>query len=290
MMDRLLLRAYAKINIGLNIISKREDGFHNIETIFQQIDLFDQIIVKRTRNFEILIRSDNNKVPISQDNICYKAVKLIQQATGISEGLEINIWKRIPIGAGLGGGSSDAAAILKGLTRLWLLQISEAELQKLALKLGADVPFFLRGGTALACGVGEKIISFDLPFNFYCTLIYPNIEISSTWAYKNFNFSLTKTKKSIKLSNIFFHRLHIWSLKSLISNDLEEVVFQRYPELNDIKQLLYLKGAFFACMSGSGSTIYGLFKNYADAVAVKRSILKPYQIILAKPMITKNHL
>ena len=127
------------------------------------------------------------------------------------------------------------------------------------------------------------------PLPFYCVIIYPNIEISSTWTYKNFNFSLTKTKKSIKLSHIFSNRICISNLKNLVHNDLEEVVFQQYPLLREIKQLLYHKGAFFACMSGSGSTIYGLFQNYSDVV-VMRSILKPYQTFLAKPVITKNNL
>jgi len=288
-MDVIFLKAYAKINIGLNIISTRQDGYHNIETILQQIDLFDEIVIRKNSGYQISIRSDNRKVPENKGNICYDAVKLIQQVSGIKEGVAIEIRKRIPIGSGLGGGSSNAASVLIGLQQLWHLQLTKEDLHELALKLGADVPFFLVGGTALATGIGEKLKPIDAPFNSYCVIIYPNIEISTTWVYKNFNFSLTKTKKSIKLSHIFFHRFHISNLKNVINNDLEEVVFQQYPILKEIKQLLYRKGAFFACMSGSGSTIYGLFKNYADVV-VMRSILKPYQIILAKPMITKNNL
>lgn len=289
-MNKLFLKAYAKINIGLNIISKRQDGYHNIVTIFQQIDLFDRIEVKKTGNPEIIIRSDNKKLPTNENNICYKAVRLIQRATGIKEGVAIAINKRIPIGAGLGGGSSDAAAVFKGLKRLWQFELTEDNFLQIALELGADVPFFLHGGTVLASGIGEKLKPIALPFTFYCVLIYPNIEISSTWAYKNLNFSLTKTKKSIKLAIILSHRLDVSDLKNVISNDLEEVVFQRYPILPEIKQLLYRKGAFFASMSGSGSTIYGLFKDYTDAVEVMRFFPKPYQLILAKPMITKNHL
>ena len=289
-MNIICLKAYAKINIGLNIISQRRDGYHNIETIFQQIDLFDQLKLSGRDDPAIIVRTDHSQLPTNEDNICHQAVKLIQKATGFKEGVVIEIKKRIPIGAGLGGGSSDAAAVLRGLNQLWQLQLTKKDLLNIALKLGADVPFFLNGGTALAFGIGEKLKPITAPFNFYCVLIYPNIEISSTWAYKNFNFSLTKTKKSIKLAHIFSQRIDISDLKNLISNDLEEVVFQRYQELRDIKQLLYLRGAFFASMSGSGSTIYGLFKDYTDAVVVMRSIPKPYQLILAKPMITKNHL
>ena len=289
-MNKICLKAYAKINIGLNIISHRQDGYHNIETIFQQIDLYDQLKLSRRDDPGIIIRSDHSLLPTNEDNICHRAVKLIQQATGFKEGIVIAIKKRIPIGAGLGGGSSDAAAVLMGLKRLWQLQLTKKKLLDIASVLGADVRFFLYGGTALASGIGEKLKPITSPFNFYCVLVYPNIEISSTWAYKNFNFSLTKTKKSIKLAHIFSQRIDISDLKNLISNDFEEVVFQHYQELRDIKQLLYIRGALFASMSGSGSTIYGLFKDYTDAVEVMRSIPKPYQLILAKPMITKNHL
>lgn len=289
-MDRVIQRAYAKINIGLNVISKRDDGYHNIETVFQQIDLFDQIVLKRTPGLNIIIRCEDRRVPTNRANLCYKAVELFQERTGIKQGVEIEIHKRIPIGAGLGGGSSNAAATLEGLAQLWQFPISLDELQQIGLRLGADVPFFLRGGTALASGIGEKITPVVLPFKFYCLLIYPNIEISTTWVYKNFTFILTKTKKCIKLSNIFSQQIEMGDLKRMITNDLEEVVFEQYPLLSKIKQLLYNKGAFFASMSGSGSTIYGLFKNFFEAVVVMRSIPKPCQIILAKPMITKTQL
>jgi len=287
-MDRVLRRAYAKINIGLNVISRRIDGYHNIETLFQQIDLFDQIELKRTTGSKIIIHCDDRRVPTNQNNICYKAVELFQERTSIKQGVEIAIQKRIPIGAGLGGGSSNAAATLEGLAQLWQSRIAQNELLEIGSKLGADVPFFLSGGTALASGFGEKITPVALPFSFHCLLIYPNIEISTTWVYKNFTFVLTKTKKSIKLSHFFSQKPDMRHLKRMVTNDLEEVVFKQYPLLSQIKQLLYRKGAFFASMSGSGSTIYGLFKNFFEAVVVMRSIPKPYQIILAKPMITKN--
>ena len=289
-MSEVYLKAYAKINIGLNIISRRQDGYHNIETVFQQIDLFDQIKVIGTGNSGIIVQSDNPNLATNEDNICYRAVKLMQQLVGIDDGVSIQINKRIPVGAGLGGGSSDAAAVLDCLQQLWQLELSREQLLEIAQQIGADVAFFLYGGTAFASGIGEKLRPMTLPFNFYGVLIYPNIEISSTWVYRNYNFSLTKTKKSIKLSYIFSNRLPVSDFKNVLSNDLEEVVFQRYPTIYEIKQQLYRQGAFFASMSGSGSTVYGLFKNYTDAVEVMRSFPKPYQIILAKPMITKNHL
>jgi len=288
-MERLLLRAYGKINIGLNIISNRHDGYHNIETILQQIDLYDLVFIEGNDRSKIQILMDNTIIANNEENICYRAVKLMQQATGIDEGVTVKIQKRIPIGSGLGGGSSDAAAVLLGLQRRWRILLKEAELKELARQLGADVPFFQAGGgTALAWGIGDKLRPLRLPWDFYCALIYPNIEISTRWAYKNFNFILTKTKKSIKLSHIFFERLPVFALRNIISNDLEEVVFQKFPQLRDVKMRLYRNGALFACMSGSGSTIYGLFKSYTQAVMAVRSFQRPYQIILAKPMNTRN--
>ncbi len=283
-------KAYAKINIGLNIVGRRSDGYHEIETIFQQIDLCDEVVVESMADKRIEIWSNHDRVPRGKANLCYRAVELVRQASGDCRGVRIRLYKRIPIAAGLGGGSSDAAAVLKCLTQLWQLDFSMAQLHRLAASLGADVPFFLYGGTAFASGIGDKILPIGLPFNFSCVLVYPNIEISSRWAFNKYNLSLTKTKKCIKLSRIFLNGLAIHDLKKIILNDLEEVVFQRYPLLGEIKQALYDSGAFYASMSGSGSTIYGMFQNRGDAVEVEKSHFLPYPIIFAMPKITSSHL
>lgn len=289
-MEQCCERAYAKINIGLQILGRRSDGYHEIETIFQQIDLYDEVVVQENDYRRIDLWCDDARLPLGASNLCVKAARLLCQRCGRGDGVLIRLYKRIPIAAGLGGGSSDAAAVLRGLSRLWRLDLSLNRLHELAKELGADVPFFLYGGTALGTGIGDQIRPIELPFNFFCVLVYPNIEISSRWAFNNYNFSLTKTKKSIKLSHLFFKGMTISDLRKVVRNDLEEVVLRRYPLLGKIKQALYDRGAFFASMSGSGSTIYGLFDNYTDAVAVKRSGFMPYQIIVAMPMITATHL
>ena len=289
-MNNLYLKAFAKINIGLKILSKRDDGYHNIETVFQQIDLCDNIKIMLKQDGRIKIRTTNTHVPQNKNNICYQSVILLQQASGKRTGVEIIIEKNIPVGAGLGGGSSDAAAVLRGLVRLWKLEIAESELLSIAGQIGADVPFFLKGGAALATGIGDELAKLDLPTNYYCLLVYPNIEISSTWAYKNINFSLTNTKKSIKLSHIFSNDLDISKLRGAVCNDFEGVVFQEFPELDNIKKILYRNGAHFACMSGSGSTVFGLFKSEKKARDVKIVNFKPYQVFLTKPMTTRNRL
>ncbi|HEX9974051.1 MAG TPA: 4-(cytidine 5'-diphospho)-2-C-methyl-D-erythritol kinase [bacterium] len=286
-MNQINLRSYAKINIGLNIISRRTDNYHNIETILQQIDLHDLITMTKTNSPEITVRCSNPGVPNDAKNICYQAVKDIQQATGIREGVTIDIEKRIPIAAGLGGGSSNAASVIQGLQQLWRVHFDEKTIKNVAMKLGADVLFFIDGGAAFASGTGEILAPIKLRAQFFCVLIYPNIEISTTWAYKNFNFSLTRIKKSVKLAHFFFNENNLNRMKNFICNDLEGVVFQHYPMLAKIKDFFYAEGAFYAAMSGSGSTIYGLFQDLEGAVGVMKSFRKPFQIVLAEPIFSR---
>jgi len=283
-MQKISLKAYAKINIGLDIISKRPDGYHEILTIFQQIDLHDKVELSSRDDEKIVINSDNKNVPLNQNNICYKAASLLREVVAKPSGINITIDKRIPIGAGLGGGSSDAASTLKGLIELWKISVDKNSLINLAKKIGADVPFFLKGGTAIASGIGEKLRQITFPKNYFCVLVYPNVEISTYWAYKNINFNLTKTKKISKLSQILQKKINLFELKNNIQNDFEDVIFEEFPELNDLKNKLYQHGAFFASMSGSGSTIYGLFKNFQKAEDAVRIFSESYQTILARPI------
>ncbi|MFZ5518250.1 MAG: 4-(cytidine 5'-diphospho)-2-C-methyl-D-erythritol kinase [Candidatus Zhuqueibacterota bacterium] len=290
MMKEIHVSACAKINLGLRIVSKREDGYHNIETVFQQIDLCDDITITTLSDSGVKVHSSDPQIPQNENNICAKAAKLLGLSYGIGSGVEIYIEKRIPMGAGLGGGSSDAAAVLKGLAQLWNLNIPENEMVSLARQVGADVPFFLKGGSALATGIGDELTPLNLATNYYCLLVYPNIEISSTWAYSNYNFNLTKTKKSIKLPHLFSNDWDIFKLKSTGCNDFEELVFQRFPELSDIKTTLYQVGAFFACMSGSGSTVFGLFDSEEKTQEVRSTNFKHYQVFFTKPMTLQNRL
>lgn len=286
-MNQVTLQSFAKINIGLNIIARRKDQHHNIETLLQQIDLHDLVSIEKNNNTKITVRCNNPSVPEDEKNICHQAVKLIQRATGIHEGAKIEIEKRIPVAAGLGGGSSNAASIIKGLQQLWNVRLDEQVIKSIAIKLGADVFFFLCGGTAIATGTGDILKPITLRDQFICVLIYPNIEISTTWAYRNFNFSLTKIKKSVKLAHFFSNDASLYRIKNLICNDLEEVVFQHCPVLEDIKNLFYANGAFYAAMSGSGSTIYGLFPGFASAVGVMKSLQKPFQIVFTQPIFSR---
>ncbi len=208
----------------------------------------------------------------------------MKDVADILEGVTISIDKQIPVGAGLGGGSSDAAATLKGLLRLWQLKFKETELQHLAIKLGADVPFFLSGQASFASGIGDQLTTISLPIDYFIVLVYPNVAVSTAWAYKNINFSLTKTKKSIKLSQILKEKIDKLEWKNFFQNDFEEVVYNKFPKLRDVKQKLYEQGSFYACMSGSGSTLCGMFNFLSEAERVAKAFPSNYQTILARPI------
>jgi 4-diphosphocytidyl-2-C-methyl-D-erythritol kinase len=261
MIERVEYSAYAKINLGLNVLHKRNDGYHEIETIFQQISLADKIEIMKMAGAEnkIQIECAHSLVPNNEKNICYLAASLLLNKFGITQNFKIKITKNIPVGAGLGGGSSDAAVVLMGLNRLCQLDLTQVELQDSARKIGADVSFFIYGGTMLATGIGEILEPVKLPLDYQCVLIYPDISISTPWVYKNFKINLTNTKKKIKLASLFFRQIHLDEFAYFFKNDLEDVVFPDYPKIRELKTKLLDTGALFASMSGSGSSVFGIF-------------------------------
>jgi 4-diphosphocytidyl-2-C-methyl-D-erythritol kinase len=251
-------KAYAKINLGLNILRRREDGYHEIESVFQQIDLCDAIRISPiSHGIEIICSHPD--VPCDASNICHKAVRLLQAQTGRNEGIRIELNKKIPVGAGLGGGSSDAAAVLKALNQQWDLGLAQDALRSLARQLGADVPFFLSGRTMFAQGIGDILSPVNLMLDFIILIVFPKFSVSTVWAYKNYKINLTNSKKNITLADLFLADLDLLDLTNYLKNDLEQVVFERHPQLNSIKSKLYAMGAFYASMSGSGSSVFGLF-------------------------------
>lgn len=241
----------AKINIGLNIKSKRNDGYHNISSVFYPLkDYYD--ILEITKSPVFLFSSSGIKIP-KGENLCEKAFKLIEANFSISP-VHIHLHKRIPIGAGLGGGSSDASFTLKGLNRLFNLNISNLELEKLSLKLGADCPFFIQNSPKYVEGIGDKFTNISLDLSDYnIKLIYSDIHVSTEQAY---NSVVINSSKSLILDDIL-KPISEW--KDTIKNDFESTIFNSYPLLENIKNDLYKKGAIYASMSGTGSVVYGLF-------------------------------
>ena len=289
--DVLKINSYAKINIGLQILGKREDGFHEIETIFQEIDLHDTITLTKQRA-EVAVHCNHPFVPHGPLNLAHKAAILLRKTFSITEGVCVSIDKNIPVGAGLGGGSSNAAVVLKGLNQLWDLALNKSELKTLAAKIGSDVPFFIDGGTALAHGRGEILRRIESFPAFTCLVIYPNIQISTKWSFKNYNLYLTNTKKSVKLSESFFKDIKLRQFRGLFINALEDVAFNKYPVLRELKKKLYFSGAEYASMSGSGSAIYGLFDSNSMLHKARRELNQSYQIFVTIPIrrrLDNNH-
>jgi 4-diphosphocytidyl-2-C-methyl-D-erythritol kinase len=257
-----ILKAYAKINIGLHLIRKRLDGYHDIETIFHRIQLYDEISFEPASSITLTCPDPN--IPSDERNLCVRAALLLKQQVGITTGVHINLRKQIPVGAGLGGGSSDAATTLLGLADFWNQQLSTVDLASIALQLGSDVPYFLNNGSAYAQGRGEQLEYFLIDVPYWIVLVYPDIHISTAWAYQN--SVLQPNAAAGSLQNTV--REHINDTKrfiTLVRNDFESLVLRTHPEVAAVKQALYLHGAEFAQMSGSGSAVYGFFRNKADA-------------------------
>lgn len=262
-------RAYAKINIGLLIRNRRSDGFHEIETVFHRIDLFDDLLLEPSDS--ITVRSSSPDAPSDETNLCHRAARLLREELGCSFGVSISLTKRIPAGAGLGGGSSDAAAVLRELPGLWGRKIDERRLDALASQLGSDVSFFLRDGSAVAAGRGEQLEYFPLKVPYTVLLCTPAIHVSTAWAYSRVLPEPGRVLPGLRESVVAGMREPAL-LRSTVTNDLEKPVFRHYPEIATIKEMLLEHGAIFALMSGSGSSVYGLFDTQLAAHAAGREI------------------
>jgi 4-diphosphocytidyl-2-C-methyl-D-erythritol kinase len=265
-MDELKVKAPAKINLGLHVISNRDDGYHNIETIFYPIELYDILKFKKAKNFKFI--SDNNELSNSSDNLIIKAKELLEEEIKQKITVYIHLKKNIPIGGGLGGGSSDAAATLTTLNSFFNLKISEERLKILALKLGSDVPFFLNPVSSYASSRGEKLELRVLKINYPILIVNPGVLISTKWAYS----SITPKIHEFNLQGLVQEHLDAPDkLSEILKNDFEEVVFRKYSEIKKLKEELFELGALFVLMSGSGSTLWSLFK---DNSSVKEANIK----------------
>jgi 4-diphosphocytidyl-2-C-methyl-D-erythritol kinase len=258
-MAKLEIAAPAKINIGLYITRKREDGFHDIETIFYPIILSDKIIIEDSNRFYF---TSSKKTLQNHTNLIVRAKKLVEEYSGKRLEYKIHLEKKIPLGAGLGGGSSDAAAVLKGLNTFSGLNLSGQDLLNLALKLGSDIPFFLDPQPAFAGGRGEVIKPLSFHIEQPIILVNSGIQVSSAWAYskikpKEHELDLRKIK-SLDLNNLK-------QLSGRLENDFEKVVFDKYPRVKEIKSMHYDLGAVFSLMSGSGSTVFGIYPDESTA-------------------------
>ena len=255
-----MLPAFAKINLSLRVLGKREDGYHELDTIFQTVSLLDTIKISAIESSEIAFSCDDRSLPTDSHNLVVRAATALRDRVQAKKGARIRLEKRIPTHAGLGGGSSDAAATLIGLTRLWELKTSREEFNELAAKLGADVSFFLYGGTARGTGIGDRIEPLEDAPETFLLIVKPNANVSTADAYKALEkpaltSSNSKTILSRSEAKGFFDNQYLASLQ----NDFEAVAFTAAPEIERAKAALKNAGAQAALLAGSGSAVFGIF-------------------------------
>jgi 4-diphosphocytidyl-2-C-methyl-D-erythritol kinase len=257
-------KAYAKVNLFLEIIEKRSDGYHEIRTIFQTISLADELILEKTEE-GITLSCHNSNLSCDENNLVYKAVKIIKEISGYNKGINIILKKNIPVSAGLGGGSSDAAATIRGLNKLWNLNLTYSEMSLAAARLGSDVPFFLEGGTVLAKGRGEKLITCLPTPDLWVVVIKPDVSVSTGWAYEQWN---SQMKQCVNLEN-FVSNLNSLTGKNLLFNSFEEIIEKHYQVIKTIKEKLDMSGVKDHLLSGSGSSVFALTKELEIAEKIK---------------------
>ncbi len=254
---RLLVKAPAKINLSLDVLHKRPDGYHEVKMVMTTIDLADRIELIPLSSDTIKIISHNRFVPDDHRNLAYQAAKLLKETFGIREGVAISITKTIPVAAGLAGGSSDAAATLRGLNKLWKLGLTLDQLAELGAKIGSDVSFCVYGGTAIATGRGEKIEHIPAPPPCWVILAKPTIGVSTAEVYRNLNLN-TITHPDVDGMVQAIKSQNYERICSLVGNVLEDVTLRKYPEVANIKEQMKRFGADAVLMSGSGPTVFGL--------------------------------
>lgn len=253
------LKALAKINLGLDVVRRREDGYHEVRMIMQTIQLYDRLDIKRTQEPGIQIQTNLSFLPVNENNLIYKAAKLLMDEFSITDGVSVKLDKRIPVAAGMAGGSTDAAAMLIGVNRLFSLGLTKRQLMERGVQIGADVPYCIMRGTALAEGIGEALS--PLPPMVKCPVLIakPSISVSTKFVYQNLKLDDTTIHPDIDrlIDDIKAKNLH--DIAAHMGNVLETVTIPNYPVIDEIKKYMLSNGAVGAMMSGSGPTVFGLF-------------------------------
>lgn len=256
----LTIKAPAKVNYLLDVIRRRPDGYHDLRMIMQRVNLCDEIAITLHDSADLTVGCGRDEVPDGPDNIAWKAARIMLDLAGSPQGATISITKNIPVAAGLGGGSSDAASVLMGMNELLGLNLSDQHLMEIGVKLGADVPFFIFKKTALAQGIGEQLLAMPPMPKAWILLVNPGVAVSTAWVYKS--LQLTNQKELAKLPG-FFDSIN--DICSILSNDLEDVTIPAFPVIAEIKSSMLRLGASGAMMSGSGPTVFGLFADQESA-------------------------
>lgn len=286
-MDRIDIRAYAKVNLTLDVIGKRADGYHLVQMIMQQIDLYDEISLSRSVD-GISLQSDSAYVPENPQNLAWRAVSLMQKELGLQDGVHINIRKQIPVAAGLAGGSTDAAAVIHGYAELCGVRLTLSEKMALGLKLGADVPFCLMGGAALAEGIGEILTPVAGLRDSWLVVCKPNFGVSTKEIYSALKWEQISRHPETENMLKALEDGGIHGIAPLLANVLEPVTCERYPEVRTLKDKMLQYGADGTLMSGSGPTVFGIFKSAEKARSACANLKRFYRQTYAVKTITSQ--
>ena len=292
-MDKIQLKALAKINLGLDVLRRREDGYHEVKMIMQTIGLHDDLEIRKTKTPGIQVKTNLYYLPTNENNLVYKAAKLLMDEFQIQDGVSIQLKKRIPVAAGMAGGSSDGAAVLWGINQMYGLGLSMQALMERGVRLGADVPYCIQRGTALAEGIGEKLSV--LPPMPKCTILIakPGISVSTKFVYENLHANDLKPEQHPDVDSMIeaMRQKDLGLLCSRMGNVLETVTIPAYPVINEIKRSMIDNGAIGSMMSGSGPTVFGIFDSPAaakQAVKAVRAAKLAKQIFLTTPYNVKR--
>lgn len=266
-MDFIEKKAYGKLNLSLDIVGKREDGYHLVRMIMQTVNLYDVITIEKQRDSGIVLTTNQPDLPTDKDNLIYQAASLLMNEFQISDGVRIHLEKHIPIAAGMAGGSADCAATLTGINELFALGLSKEALQKRAVTLGADVPYCILGGTALSEGIGEVLtpVTDVVPCNLL--LIKPNIDVSTKWVYTTLRWNELTSHPDIDGMIAALDNHSLKGVSDKMENVLETVTIPSYPVIQEIKDKMMELGAQNAMMSGSGPTVFGLFPDEEKGIS-----------------------
>ena len=264
-MEKLALNAYAKVNLGLDVLRRREDGYHELRMIMQTVDLYDTLTLEKTEETGIAMTCNIEGLPCDETNLVYKSAKLMFEEYHLSGGIRIHLEKRIPMAAGMAGGSTDAAAVFNGINELYDLGVSKERLCELGVKIGADVPYCIVGGTALSEGIGEVLTMLPNVPDCVVLIAKPDFDVSTKYVFENLHANSLTYHPDIDAQASAIRAGDLAGVVRVMDNVLETVTEAKYTEITDIKNVMKENGAMRAMMSGSGPTVFGLYEKAEDA-------------------------
>lgn len=271
-MDKIILKAYGKINLSLDVLRRRPDGYHDVKMIMQTVDIYDTLTMSIREDEQIVIKTDLPGLTCGEDNLVYKAIKILKDAYNIDKGVDVFLEKKIPMAAGMAGGSSDCAATLKGMNELFDLKLSDKELMEYGVKLGADVPYCIMGGTALSEGIGEILTPLNHLKGGNLVIATPDVEVSTPWAYKSLVLDENTIHPNTEAMLQAVADADISGLAKHAYNVLESVVAKEHKKIGILENIMNEGGALGSIMSGSGPTVFGIFDDKENALAVYKEI------------------